>query len=280
MIKLKLLGLYILLQSLLPVNGFKGNKHPDIKITKEGNLPAAINESSGLEIYSGDTLITHNDGGGSKSIFTIRDNGQLLEEIKIKETENIDWEDVSRDNSENLFIGDIGNNSNKRKNLTIYRYNLPGRRITGEIKYSYPDQKSFPPARQNKNFDCEAMFWHEDSLYLFSKNRGNKWVKLYRLPDQPGSHTAVLVDSIKLPSMVTAADIAPDRNSYVLLAYGKLYFFKIDNKKISLKTRWFSRRFSRSGQAEAITYINNSKLVVTNEKGNVFHLINKRQEKK
>lgn len=278
MIKLKLLGLYILLQSLLPATGFRGNKHPEIKITKEGNLPADINESSGLEIYSRDTLITHNDGGGSKSIYTINDNGQLLEEIKIKETANIDWEDVSRDNSENLYIGDIGNNENKRKNLTIYRYNLSERRITGEIKYSYPDQQSFPPARENKNFDCEAMFWHKDSLYLFSKNRGNKWVKLYRLPDKPGSHTAVLVDSVKLSSMVTAADIAPDKNSYVLLAYGKLYFFKIDDKKVNFKNPWFSRRFSRSGQAEAITYINNSKLVVTNEKGKVFHLRCKRQK--
>lgn len=273
MIKAKLISLYILLHSLLPAADFKGNEHPKVQIKKTGRLSDQVDESSGLEIYKSDTLFTHNDGDGRTNLYSINAEGKLLETRSIENAENIDWEDLAKDKDNTLYIGDFGNNLNSRRNLKIYQYKINTQKITGEIEFRYPDQHDFPPPQEGRNFDCEAMFWHNDSLFLISKNRGNNWVKLYRIPDQPGEYTVELIDSIKIGSMVTAADISPDGKSFTLLAYGKIYFFKIKEGRMNFQYPWFTRSFLRSGQAEAIVYLNNEELVVTNEGGKIFKVM-------
>ena len=109
--------------------------------------------------------------------------GQLKKTIRLQNAKNRDWEELTGDDKGNIYIGDFGNNANKRDNLIIYRYN-PKTEKSKKIKFSYPDQRAFPPAPAQMNFDMEGFFWLDGELHLFSKNKvmvGNYVTKHYTL---------------------------------------------------------------------------------------------------
>ncbi|MFN6945780.1 MAG: hypothetical protein ACK4ND_12605 [Cytophagaceae bacterium] len=251
------------------------------KVSKIGKMPSEVSEASGLEIagISGDTIYlwTHNDSGGKPELYKIDQKGNLQEIHTVPDTRNFDWEELAQDSSGNIFIGDIGNNSNRRKELKIYKYSFPDLQT---ISFSYQDQKDFPPDKRNMNYDCEAFFWHNDSLYLFSKNRGNKMVKMYALPDVEGVYSASVIDSTRLSAMITAADINPSHTMYALLGYGKVYLFGIVEGNINFSAPYACRRFGRSAQAEALVFINESDFIVCNEQGKIFLFTRKKGKDK
>ena len=245
---------------------------PKYKVRHLAKLDPIVNESSGL-IKSNDSLFwTENDGGGKPELYKINRKGKVIETKQIPGSSNVDWEEITKDSSNIIYIGDFGNNNNTRKDLKIYKVKEQGDNKSDSISFYYPDQKDFPPDEQHRNFDCEAFFWYSDSLYLFSKNRGEGTVKCYRLPTNAGSYKAELVYEVKLKNMITGAAISKDYKNFVLLSYGKLYFFNIINNKFIPAG---CRRFAR-GQSEAITYINETDLLVTNEAGKLFLLKRKR----
>ncbi|OWY22590.1 hypothetical protein C7N43_01435 [Sphingobacteriales bacterium UPWRP_1] len=203
--------------------------------TTIGGLPAVITESSGLENFTGnDSLLwSHNDSGGQPDVYLFNLNGQLIHTIHVNNYANSDWEDLAQDEAQNLYIGDFGNNANNRTDLKILKIpvaGLPDTVIAQVITYHYPDQTAFPPpTNSGRNFDMEAFFYHNDSLYLFSKNvfsltsPGTGYTKLYTLPAIPGNHAAQLIDSLSTFFPVTAADIAPSGKAAVLLCYTRMY---------------------------------------------------------
>lgn len=178
-----------------------------------------------------------------------------------------------------LFVGDFGNNSNHRNNLRIYLIEKENFTQKGLITFKYEDQKRFPPPKNEMNFDCEAFVKFNDSLYLFSKNRGNKLVKLYTLPAKSGNYIAKAKDSLFLTSMITGADISPDKSKLALLAYGKIYIFELKNG-LRLNNPYFCVKFPHCGQVEAILFKTNNELIITNEGGKIFlaHIKNKKSE--
>ena len=195
---------------------------------KKLGLPAALHEVSGmvgLNNEARDSLFLLNDSGNAPEIFKVNFAARQVSswELPIR---NRDWEDLAADPAGNLYIGDFGNNLNRRKDLRIYIIHPQTRRLDS-ILFQYPDQTAFPPARtEDWNFNCEAMVFFRDSLHLFSKNvfRGNFYTKHYTLPARPGSHTATLRDSIRLPGhVVTGASVSPDGRTLALISY---YFGK------------------------------------------------------
>lgn len=279
MIKIKIFTVLIAFKNLIcpcakeiRCEGFEksGNTY---KIIKAGKLPKAITESSGLEIAdTSNAFWTHNDSGAQPLLYKISASGQLLDELYVKGARNKDWEDLTKDERGNIYIGDFGNNANRRKDLKIYKVN--SNRIDS-ISFSLSDQVKFPPEKSQRNFDLEAFFWYKDSLYLFSKNRGNKIVKFYRLPDRPGTYSAELIGSVKLQAMITAADVSPDGKEFALLGYGKIYLFRNTNSDSFAFQSHLCKRFARSGQAEGIVYIDNDQLLITNEGGKIFKMFKK-----
>ncbi len=91
------------------------------KINKIGKLPKSIEESSGLILYNDTLFITHNDSGDKPILYFINLKGDLIHQITISNAINDDWEEITKDEQGNIYIGDFGNNLNKRKNLTIYK---------------------------------------------------------------------------------------------------------------------------------------------------------------
>jgi len=242
----------------------------DYKVTKTGKLAPAINESSGLATDSlAQRLWTHNDGGAAPELFEINRQGKIIKTLKLKSIRNRDWEDLTHDRQGNIYIGDFGNNNNRRQDLIIFRINPENPDKIDSIRFHYEDQAAFPPSPPERNFDCEAFFWHADSLYLFSKNRGSRLVKMYTLPARPGQHTARVRGTVKLKSMVTAAAINPSGTQFALLSYGKVFVFQIKNPDRLLSQPYQCIKLARS-QAEALTYINDTDFLITNEQGKIY----------
>lgn len=234
------------------------------------HLPASLYESSGIEISNPNSIWTNNDSGDSARIFNIDTLGNILKTIHFDVDEAIDCEESTRDAAGNYYLGDFGNNANDRTNLRIYKIPDPDTLslntiIPQLITFRFEDQLLFPPDSTNMNFDCEAMFHFQDSLYLFSKNRGTSmFCKMYRLPDDPGDYVAELVDSFNTGTWITSADISPSGNRMVLLSESRLWLFSnISGTDFFEGTaQMFNMYFS---QKEAVVFVDESTLYLTDE---------------
>ena len=242
------------------------------QVSKAIKLPSVVNEGSGLVRAGNDsTFWTHNDSGGKPEIYEISKRGKLLKTLPILNVKNQDWEDITRDEERHIFIGDFGNNENIRKDLAIYKFPENQPEKLEKITFHYADQKAFPPDKKNRNFDCEAFFALGDSLYLFSKNRGDKSVKLYAIPSRAGNYKLVPKDKIFLKTMVTGAAISPNKKIFALLTYGKVFLFYIDNQGVSFKKPMLCFKFAHK-QTEGITFLTDETMLISNEEGEMFEV--------
>ena len=243
-------------------------------------LPKKLNEVSGIVPAADGNYWVHEDSGNPDNLYRINLKGELLQKVSIKNAKNRDWEDMARDTMGYLYIGDFGNNRNNRENLVIYKVPepLPGlEEVRAEkIKFSYPDQKRFPPKPKDFNFDSEAMLYANDSLYVFSKNRSSPFkdhVKVYRIPATPGEYVAELIGTIptcddRYWCQVTAADLSPDGKTIVLLGYGNIWMIETDllNGKL-LNGRMESIDHGASSQLESICFTSENGVMLADEAG-------------
>ena len=167
--------------------------------SQEENFPVTLNDSleeiSGLELLGDSLFIAHNDGGDDPCLFLLEMDGSILRTVCIKETTNIDWEDLAIDDYY-LYVADVGNNKNQRHSVRILKIRLDDLvkkdAVSAEtIKIKYAEQYEFPPALSEMRFDSEAITVVGDSIYLFTKNRsvptdGTTWV--YSIPKDAGEY--------------------------------------------------------------------------------------------
>ncbi|WP_343914767.1 SdiA-regulated domain-containing protein [Aquimarina litoralis] len=252
-------------------------KKNDTDLIMIDHLSNALHEISGITYIKGESnLYAVNDSGNENVVFLLNQKGKILEEIKIPNSKNVDWEDLAYDHNNNIYIGDFGNNNNDRKNLTIYRVSgIKNKQIkTTTIEFFLEDQKKFPPSKKKRNFDIEAFFYNKGSFYLFTKNRGSKFngeTKLYKLQDKPGKQKAKLIDTHTIcddarDCFISSAAINYNGDTIALLTYNKIFIlsdFKGDDlfggkiKKIKLN------HFS---QKEGICFLTDSTLLIVDEK--------------
>ena len=280
----------VILFFLIPTLNFAG-----IGVKKIGELVSKLNESSGLEYYKG-KIITHNDSGGEPRIFVINENGEINRTIHLENAKNQDWEDITSSPDGRLFVGDIGNNSNKRKQLQIYvleddflddKDNMVASK---KITYSYEDQTAFPPDKHGMYYNAEAMFWMSDSIYIFTKCDTEPFTGksyIYVLPDQPGNYKARKIGEFNFCSTawsfcaVTSADYHHKSKTLAILLYGKLVLFtNFDGNKFwegDIKTH----NIPTIKQREAITFIDKDHWYMTDERhhrlggGNIYKITKK-----
>ncbi len=245
------------------------------QIKKFGHFPDEILESSGLVILPDNRIYTHSDGGNAPALYELSMGNEQLtfhKEIGLPFLKNNDWEDITVDPDGNVYIGDFGNNDNSSENLSIYVLDS-ALNFVRTISYKYPDQVAFPPeTREEKNYDCEAFFWLNNRLYFFSKNVKWPYTHIYEM-NLLHENQMQLIDSLYLDSPITAADVRPDGNEAVLLSYGKLFFITLQTENDSISfTLDFCKKFGKSGQSEAIAYVNRDQVLISNENGKVFLL--------
>lgn len=248
------------------------NNIPSDKFETLALLPNTIEESSGIELMPDNGhFITHNDAGNQPHLYEISEKGKLVKTHKLN-LPNVDWEDLSRDDEGNLYIGDTGNNDDKRRELAIYKVNFNDMQKPEAIRFTYEDQKEDESKKDDNSFDCEAFFWSNSNLYLITKDRaGSNEAKVYQLPDEPGTHVAKKIGSIKIKDPITGAAISPDQQLVALLSEGKLHLFR----NVSSPEKFFNSDpdkidLHEAGQTEAVTFKDGKTLILTNEGGSLF----------
>lgn len=266
-------------QTIIPLasNGLPAALSPLIS----AELPNSQNETSGLA-WIQNRLFSINDGGNTNQIFELNpETGSVIRTITVSNAKNVDWEDLAQSDT-HLFLGDFGNNSGKRTDLSIVKISIPellnSTEVNSEkITFTFSDQTDFSGNEVNHNFDCEGfVFWNE-KLHLFSKNRGDHKTKHYTLVPETGIGTAILSSVFDSQGLITGAAIETTSNSLCLLGY--------ENKGLSsqvfiwlfsdyLGEDFFSGKIhkillgspAQLSQTEGITFQDGFKVLISGEK--------------
>jgi myo-inositol-hexaphosphate 3-phosphohydrolase len=238
---------------------------------KTGTLSKKIRESSGLEeTGSPGVFFTHNDAGNPAELYKIDAKGKVLATLPVAGAENVDWEDITRDNQGNIYIADTGDNDNKRKHLRIYKLDHGDPENVSQINFVYGDSKTSTTGKASYEFDCEAIFWHRSRLYLVTKDR-DKGVdaRIYELADTAGDHVAKLISHYPVNAPVTAADMSPDGKRLMLLSVGKIHLFQVEGTNF-FGSRMVTKSLGKVGQTEGAVFTSNHTLMITSEKGGLY----------
>lgn len=267
-----------------------------------------IQEMSGLARSHrfDDVYWVHNDSGDSARLFAVNGSGEVIFPgylgasyyggeiqsgkqpwigIGIEGAANIDWEDIAVDD-ERIYVAEMGNNYNARRDLGIYVIAEPNpweterTRALKFIPVRYPEQASFPG--KVWHYDSEALFVDNDKLYVLTKHRKpgkpDEWeagTVLYRLDAERVDAANVLtrVGDHPVVTLATAADISPNGEWLVVLCYTQLWLFprpaEGDNW-LAGTPRYTDLTFEFTGQAEAATWMNDETILIGNERSEWF----------
>ncbi|RTQ50664.1 hypothetical protein EJV47_08510 [Hymenobacter gummosus] len=258
--------------------GKKGGKkttlmNPIAGLTKTGHMGSEVKESSGLARGpEAGTFYTHGDDGAEPTLYLVRLDGSLVKSLPVPGVRQVDWESLAQDAQGVLYIGDCGNNNNDRRDLTIYRFDpRQPSAAPRSIRFTYPDQKEFPPGKKERNFDCEASLWYEGGIYLFTKDRGQgSTCKVYRLQaDGPDKQQAKLLGKISINGEVTDAALSPDGRTLALLGREELFLCPVSGGNFT-QTTPRTVKLPGAGQTEGAVFEGNSTLIISTEQGNLF----------
>lgn len=243
------------------------------------SVTSELGEISGLEYDKDGNLWAINDSGNSTEIHQIDSLGKIYRSIEITNAKNIDWEDLTQDDFGHFFIGDFGNNSNKRRDLTIYKIENPIDIKTTEteaeiIRFKFSDQDLNKTNDSIKNFDMEAFIFYKGRLYLFTKNRTKPFdgfTNLYRMEDYASNQKAQKVSRFqtckagKYQCWITGAAISPNRKTLALLGSNKIWIFKNWKGDDFFSGDVTDIDLGLITQKEAITFMNDSLVVIADE---------------
>jgi len=252
------------------------------------NLPSFIIESSGLEITQNDNNIlfwTLEDSGSVPELYAFDEDGDLLHTLEVQSLSNRDWEELAMDEAGNLYIADIGDNSNNYDELYIHKINSQDL-INSDEEFEVDPEHSItfvyetPPNETEDRLNAEALIAFTDSLYIFTKYHTDGdadpgKTSLYRLPTPSEATTDVLTaeflgnfqtfDDI-VNGEITSVDISPDLKKVALLSYTNIWIFYNFEGRDFLGGDVVSIALEPCKKREAICFLNNCELYITNEK--------------
>ena len=229
-----------------------------------GNISDNLTEVSAAETIPNSNLIwVIEDAGNQNNLYGLNTSGAIIKNIDIGNAKNEDWEDLTSDSTGNIYIGDFGNNNEKRKDFTIYKVSNPEKAPSS----TQAEIIHFKLPKHVDSKDFESFFLLDDYFYIFSKEQKNS--VLIRVPNQIGNHTAELVKEFNLDgkdAKVTSADISNDGKTVVLLTHDKLW------KLTHFKSNQFFNgsievlHFDHDSQKEGICFRDNTSVYITDEK--------------
>ena len=242
-----------------------------------GNLPDEVRETSGVAASRARAGVfwTHNDSGGDPVLFALDSTGAVTGRVRIRDATNRDWEDVAvapcppGSEGDCVYIGDTGDNSERREAVVIYVVPEPDPRNDTISTAALRIEATFPDGAR----DAEALFVTGAGIHLVSKGRRDN-IELFRLPPPytAGPPTALTrVQQLAPPptsvsAQVTAAAAYQDR-IIVVRTYAGLHFFRIEADTL----RRLDARAEFAGvyqpQGEGVDFLSEDRLVLTGEAG-------------
>lgn len=245
------------------------------------SLPTSLHEISGIEKVPQSNLIwAISDSKNESSVYGYDVAKRDIERvIKLTNAPNYDWEDIAGDKNGTLYIGDFGNNQNKRKNLRIYT--VPSHKDSTHVtvtNFYLEDQTKFPPKKKHRNFDIEAFIYKDGNFYLFSRNRSTDFdgtVKLYKIPAKPGTFKAEIINTFKTCTdrsdcQITAAALAYETGTIALLSHNKIWLLS-DYKEDDFFSGTIQKiKLGHDSQKESICFITKDILYIADEQNGMY----------
>ena len=250
----------------------------------------------------------HNDSGDTARVFAVREDGSVVVPpyvadnfaanganagkpewpgIAVLGASNVDWEDITLADGM-LYIADVGNNGNARRDLGVYVLPEPNPAATEQVRalrvlpMRYPEQQAWPGDRWH--FDCEAIFMDGGKLYFITKHRQpgritgfGRGTQLYRLDTMQTDkvNALYLVGTNSALMLPTAAALAPDGSALAVLTYQRVWLFQRPAQGddwLAGTPRVFDLPLLRTGLAEGLTWDDASTLVIASENRTLFRL--------
>mgnify|MGYP002632305319 CR=1 FL=1 len=237
----------------------------------------AITEASGLAVSAtnGDFLWIINDSGGTNEIHLADKDGTPRGSISVEGTTNRDWEDLasfSLDGTPYLLIADTGDNSSKRRFVTLYVVQEPslptaGKNLSGKVPVAWDINFTFEGGAR----DCEAVAVDETGRKIILTSKRTEPPGVYELPLRPAKNpiarkigsTETRATGLTLPiafrNQPTGMDISADASMAVITTYHGAFLFRRKAGETWAET--FVRKPESLGphglqQAEAIAFAN------------------------
>lgn len=241
-----------------------------------------ITESSGLvqSRCNPNIFWTHNDSGNSEFIYAINEKGEKLGTWRVKGAKNNDWEDIAtfKDKSGKcfLYIGDIGNNSKSKSQLTIYKVaepkvseadkktskKKPNQTENAEaIKFSYPKE----------THDAETLLVHPQTaeIYVLTKPLVGS-SKVYKIGKKVEQIAEISVPAIP-NGFLTGGEISPDGKRIILCDYFAGYELILPQNSQKFDDIWKEKpnkiELGERKQGEAICYSADGKKIYATSEG-------------
>ena len=217
----------------------------------------------------------HNDSG-DPVLFALDRRGSVTGRVRVTGARVDDWEDVAVGpcaEKSCLYIADIGDNSGRRKTITLYRVPEPapadGATAPADVFHAaYPDGAH----------DAEALFVTPDSE-VFIITKGDPCpVALYRFPRPLTAGSTVQLQRVGEPQATgsvdaqdrpTSADISPNGRWIAVRTTAHIRFYRAADL---LAGRW--REASRTDltaldepRGEGVTFASNDEVVLLGEGG-------------
>jgi hypothetical protein len=240
-------------------------------------LPGELDETSGVAASRAHPgiLWTHNDSGGDPVVYAVGYDGTLVGAVPVAEARNRDWEDIALGpcpTGECLYIADIGDNSARRDEVTVYRIPEPDPRsgdpvLAERLRFRYPGG-----AR-----DAEAIFvLPTGELYVIAKGRREPQTLFrYPAPLRPGE-TVELEPVAELgpepddqSRLISAAGAAPNGEWVAVRNYVAMAIYRTSELLAGRTEPALVVDLTPLGlpQGEALDLLDDGRVVLTSEAG-------------
>jgi hypothetical protein len=177
---------------------------------------------------SGNFWWSHNDSGDGPFLYAVDPKGKLLGKVEVQGAKNIDWEELTAGpclgksaQERCLYIGDIGDNSRWRNDVTIYVVREPAPRdqkinLLATLPLRYPDR---PANSEAFVYDVQGK-----QFLIFTKERNGRVFTRSLNPAEPTLKQIATVDlspqtNLGSPRVVTGAALSQDGRTLMLRSY-------------------------------------------------------------
>lgn len=255
----------------------------------------AIKESSGLVASRNSPGIywTHNDSGAGPLIYAFDTGGVLRGSWRVAGASAYDWEDIAAGpgpikGKNYLYIGDIGDNREKRNEIIVYRIPEPA---INESKVTKSKSPSTEPAEiirlryPDGVHNAEALLVHPSTgnLYIVTKVAfGKPGIYEAVAPLKSGRTTTLTrVGTLEIPTLfgglITGGAISPDGRRVTLCDYLQGYEAVLPQRSTTFNAVWTQPltivNLGNRKQGEAITYRLDGKALLMTSEGSPMPLI-------
>jgi hypothetical protein len=240
-----------------------------------------LTELSGLAASrtNANVLYAHNDSGDSARFFAIGFDGSTLGELRLKDADAVDWEDIAVGpcpQGSCVYLGDIGDNDRNRDSYAVFRVAEPVIDVAQpaakqslaweQFSFHYPN---------HARYNAETLLVHPQTgdLYVVTKRDGAEESHVFRFP-QPlyttGEVELIPVADLPVPKEdempLTGGDIHPSGTALLLRTRDRLYLASVPSGQpfeAAFTASWEKIWAADEPQGEAVAWLPSGTAYVT-----------------